>query len=42
MLRADPKPKQVRQIPIVYDLLVAGKRLDMDIWILPGDVVTVP
>lgn len=42
VLRTDPKTRQVRQIPIVYDLLVAGKRLDMDIYILPGDVITVP
>lgn len=29
-------------IPIDYDLLVSGKRHDMNIWILAGDVIYVP
>lgn len=42
VLRTDPKTRQVRSIPIVYDRLISGSRLDMDIWVLPGDVITVP
>jgi len=42
VFRADNKTKQVRQIPIDYDDLTSGKRLDMNIWILPGDIISVP
>lgn len=42
VLRTDPKTRKVRSIPIVYDRLISGSRLDMDIWVLPGDVITVP
>jgi polysaccharide export outer membrane protein len=33
---------KVRSIPLDFDLLASGKRLDMNIWILPGDVIYVP
>lgn len=42
VFRTDPKTKKVRQIPIDYDPLTSGKRLDMNIWILPGDIISVP
>lgn len=42
VIRTDPKTREVLQIPISYDLLVAGKRPAMDIWILPGDTISVP
>jgi polysaccharide biosynthesis/export protein len=42
VFRTDPKTKKVRQIPIDYDALTSGKRLDMNIWILPGDIISVP
>ena len=42
IFRTDPKTRKLRQIPIVYDALTTGQRLDMDIWILPGDVISAP
>jgi polysaccharide biosynthesis/export protein len=42
VFRVDPKTKKVRQIPIGYDDLTSGKRLDMNIWILAGDTISVP
>jgi len=41
VLRADPKGK-TREIPIDYDAVASGKRLDMNIWVLPGDTIWVP
>jgi polysaccharide export outer membrane protein len=41
VLRADTKGT-VRQIPIDYDAVASGKRLDMNIWVLPGDTIWVP
>jgi polysaccharide export outer membrane protein len=32
----------VKQIPLDYDDLASGKRLDMDIYVLPGDSIYVP
>src|SRR5262245_29916865 len=29
-------------IPLAFDLLASGKRPDMNIWVLPGDVIYVP
>jgi polysaccharide export outer membrane protein len=42
LLRRDPKTGQQRQIPLDYDLLASGKRLDMNIYVLPGDSIYVP
>jgi polysaccharide export outer membrane protein len=42
LFRPDPKTKQTRTIPLDYDLLASGKRLDMNIWVLPDDVIYVP
>ena len=41
LLRRDPKGN-VRQIPLDYDELASGKRLDMNIFVLPGDTIWVP
>jgi polysaccharide export outer membrane protein len=41
ILRADPKGN-LREIPIDYDAVASGKRLDMNIFILPGDTIWVP
>jgi polysaccharide biosynthesis/export protein len=42
LLRRDPKTGDVRQIPLDYDELASGRRLDMNIWVLPGDRIYVP
>jgi polysaccharide export outer membrane protein len=42
LFRTDPKSKQVRAIPLDYDALSSGKRLDMNIWVLGDDVIYVP
>ena len=42
LFRFDPKTKKTRQIPLDYDQLTSGKRLDMNIWVLAGDVISVP
>lgn len=42
VFRYDPATKKIRQIPIDYGQITSGKRLDMNIWILAGDVITVP
>ena len=42
LLRTTPKSGKVRQIPLDYDALASGKRLDMNIWVLPGDTIWVP
>lgn len=41
LLRHDPKGN-IRQIPLDYDQLASGKRLDMNIFVLPGDTIWVP
>ena len=41
LLRRDAKGNQ-RSIPLDYDLLASGKRLDMNIFVLPGDTIYVP
>jgi polysaccharide biosynthesis/export protein len=41
LLRKDGKGS-VRQIPLDYDALASGKRLDMNIYVLPGDLIYVP
>lgn len=42
ILRRDPKTGVVREIPLDYDALASGKRLDMNIYILPGDRIYAP
>ncbi|MBS1119922.1 MAG: polysaccharide export protein [Deltaproteobacteria bacterium] len=42
LFRADPKTKEVRTIPLDYDALSSGKRLDMNIYVLAGDTIYVP
>jgi polysaccharide export outer membrane protein len=42
LMRRDPKTNEVRSIPLDYDLLASGKRLDMNIYVLPGDSIYVP
>ncbi len=41
LLRRDAKGVQ-RSIPLDYDLLASGQRLDMNIFVLPGDTIYVP
>jgi polysaccharide export outer membrane protein len=41
ILRKNEQGK-TKRIPISYDLIASGRRLDMDIWVLPGDVIFVP
>ena len=41
LMRKDPKGER-RAIPLDFDLLASGKRPDMNIWVLPGDVIYVP
>jgi polysaccharide export outer membrane protein len=41
LLRKDAQGNQ-REIPLDYDLLASGKRRDMNIYVLPGDVIYVP
>lgn len=42
LFRSDPKTGQIHQIPLDYDLLASGKRMDMNIYVLPGDRIYVP
>lgn len=42
LMRADTKTKETRRIPLDYDALASGKRLDMNIFVLPGDSIYVP
>jgi polysaccharide export outer membrane protein len=42
IFRTDPGTKKPRTIPIDYGQISSGKRLDMNIWVLPGDVISVP
>jgi polysaccharide export outer membrane protein len=42
LFRPDPKTKVTKTIPLDYDMLTSGKRLDMNIWVLPDDVIFVP
>lgn len=41
VLRRDAKGN-VREIPLDYDLLASGKRSDMNIYVMPGDLIHVP
>jgi polysaccharide biosynthesis/export protein len=42
LFRTDPKTKTTREIPLDYDALASGRRLEMNIWVLPDDVIYVP
>jgi polysaccharide export outer membrane protein len=42
IFRPDPATKTVKQIPIDYGAITSGRRLDMNIWILSGDTISVP
>jgi polysaccharide export outer membrane protein len=42
LTRRDPQSGKLRQIPLDYDLLVSGKRPDMNIYVLAGDTIWVP
>ncbi len=42
LMRRDPKTNQTKRIPLDYDALASGKRLDMNIYVLPGDTIFVP
>lgn len=42
LARRDPKTGKIRQIPIVYDILVKGERPEMNIVLLAGDSMFVP
>jgi len=42
LFRTDPKTGEIHQIPLDYDLLASGKRMDMNIYVLPNDRIWVP
>lgn len=42
LMRRDAKTGEVRQIPLVYDLLASGKRPDMNIVVMSGDSLYIP
>lgn len=42
LMRSDKKTRETRRIPLDYDLLASGKRMDMNIYVLPGDSIYVP
>jgi polysaccharide biosynthesis/export protein len=42
VLRVDPKTKETKRIPIDYDAIASGKRVDMNIFVLAGDTIYVP
>lgn len=42
LMRTDPKTHETRRIPLDYDDLASGRRLDMNIYVLPGDSIYVP
>lgn len=42
IFRVDPATKKIRQIPVDYGKITSGKRLDMNIWLLAGDTISVP
>jgi polysaccharide biosynthesis/export protein len=41
LMRKDPSGRAI-SIPLNFDLLASGKRPDMNIWVLSGDVIYVP
>lgn len=42
LFRPDPKSRVPKTIPLDYEALSSGKRLDMNIFVLPGDTIFVP
>jgi polysaccharide export outer membrane protein len=42
LFRHDHETQQTKKIPFDYDLLSSGKRLDMNIYVLAGDVIYIP
>jgi polysaccharide export outer membrane protein len=42
LMRPDAKTKETRRIPLDYDALASGRRMDMNIYVLPGDSIYVP
>jgi polysaccharide export outer membrane protein len=42
LFRVDPQTQETREIPLDYDMLSSGKRRDMNIYVLAGDVIDVP
>jgi len=42
LFRYDRNGKEPRVIPLNYDALSSGRRLDMNIYVLPGDVIYLP
>jgi polysaccharide export outer membrane protein len=42
LMRTDTKTHETRRIPLDYDDLASGKRMDMNIFVLPGDSIYVP
>jgi polysaccharide biosynthesis/export protein len=42
IFRPDPSTKKTRTIWVDYGKIAAGTRLDMNIWILAGDTISVP
>ncbi len=42
LLRSDPATKQLKRIPLNYEMLASGKRPEMNIWVLSGDQIYVP
>ncbi|HWO27018.1 MAG TPA: polysaccharide biosynthesis/export family protein [Kofleriaceae bacterium] len=42
IFRVDPESKKIRTIPVDYGKITSGKRLDMNIWLLAGDTISVP
>ena len=42
LFRTDAASKKTHEIPLDYDALSSGKRLDMNIFVLPGDVIYLP
>lgn len=42
LMRHDPSTHETRRIPFDYDDLASGKRIDMNIFVLPGDTIYVP
>ncbi|HEU0029748.1 MAG TPA: polysaccharide biosynthesis/export family protein [Kofleriaceae bacterium] len=42
LFREDKQTRQTKEIPINYDLIANGSRLDMNIYLLPDDTIYVP
>lgn len=42
LFRTDLQSKETREIPLDYDMMVSGRRRDMNLCVLAGDVIYVP